>query len=436
MPLSIGFVDGMRGLLGPTVGATCLVVPGGRTPQPCLSSRGLSRAARDRTSTAPRTGCGDDGRLSRPDAVSTARQLVDIRCPAFFVPPVRRAWRFAASGKSPVFRPEHRQIPTENRSWLPDPAQTPDAYDAQTRRPAGGVDLFLVASGAIRWPRGLLWAGSRPINGRDLGGRPWPIGDEGHRQHGHLSSNSQGPGPRCRPVGSRLGWARFGISLTIRPPAAPPVSRQAGVEPPGQRTAVYVPSLGRRPLFTECDERRRSGSIPRAASRQEEAVMDHERQSRCYAGTAWRRWGWGVSSSLTADLDSGVDGSPVRCQVVVATCDVVGRSVRHRVERFLGRTRRAVHHRLSESSWPVDEVDVVLILTAMPVHGEIAAGLRWRPGKHTCWLKSPCRYRFGRGGSAGGPSLGQGPEILLCAPVCSILSPTFRAIWKRVVARR
>ena len=42
-------------------------------------------------------------------------------------------------------RPEHLQIPAD-RLWLPDPAD-PDAYDERIAA-AGGIDLFLLASGA------------------------------------------------------------------------------------------------------------------------------------------------------------------------------------------------------------------------------------------------------------------------------------------------
>jgi predicted dehydrogenase len=112
---------------------------------------------------------------------------------------------------------------------------------------------------------------------------------------------------------------------------------------------------------------------------------------------------------------------------VVATCDTV--SGRHdRVERFLGHP--APFTTDYRDLVARDDVDVVAILTAMPVHGEIAAAAL-AAGKHVL-VEKPMSVDLDEAATLVDRSQA-GSELLVCAPFV-VLSPTFRAIWKRVVA--
>ncbi len=111
---------------------------------------------------------------------------------------------------------------------------------------------------------------------------------------------------------------------------------------------------------------------------------------------------------------------------VVATCDIVA-SRASRVQMFLQQDSdfstdcRAVIER--------DDIDVVLVLTAMPSHGEITAAAL-KAGKHVL-VEKPMSVDLVEAASLLRLASEHG-RMLLCAPHV-VLSPTYQALWKRVV---
>jgi len=77
-----------------------------------------------------------------------------------------------------------------------------------------------------------------------------------------------------------------------------------------------------------------------------------------------------------------------------------------------------------------DDVDAVLVLTSMPHHGEIASRAL-AAGKHVL-VEKPMSVDLEEAASLV-KAAATGSELLVCAPHI-ILSPTYQAIWKRVVA--
>ena len=74
-------------------------------------------------------------------------------------------------------------------------------------------------------------------------------------------------------------------------------------------------------------------------------------------------------------------------------------------------------------------VDVVVILTSMPFHGEIALKAL-QAGKHVL-VEKPMSVELA-GAEAIMEVAERGESVLICAPSV-VLSPTFQAIWKRVI---
>lgn len=111
---------------------------------------------------------------------------------------------------------------------------------------------------------------------------------------------------------------------------------------------------------------------------------------------------------------------------MAAACDVVADRA-DRVRHFLGRDApfstdyRDVVGR--------DDVDAVLVLTAMPSHGEIAAAAL-EAGKHVL-VEKPMSIRLDEAAELVARAA-SGPPLLVCAPHV-ILSPTYQALWKRIV---
>ncbi len=111
---------------------------------------------------------------------------------------------------------------------------------------------------------------------------------------------------------------------------------------------------------------------------------------------------------------------------VVAACDAIE-----------GRARRVQDFLHSEAAFSIDhrdvvrrdDVDAVLVLTAMPSHGEIAAAAL-AAGKHVL-VEKPMSIRLDEAAelvATAAASVG----LLVCAPHV-VLSPTYQALWKRVV---
>lgn len=111
---------------------------------------------------------------------------------------------------------------------------------------------------------------------------------------------------------------------------------------------------------------------------------------------------------------------------VTATCDTVA-SRAGRVGEFLQQDApfttdyREVIDR--------DDVDAVLILTSMPYHGAIASAAL-SAGKHVL-VEKPMSVDLGEAAELVAQAAG-GDELLVCAPHV-VLSPTYQALWKRVV---
>ena len=111
---------------------------------------------------------------------------------------------------------------------------------------------------------------------------------------------------------------------------------------------------------------------------------------------------------------------------VVATCDTVSERSR-RVGDFLhqeadfSRDYRDVVRR--------DDVDAVLVLTAMGSHGEIAAAAL-DAGKHVL-VEKPMSIHLDEAADLVATAA-KSPGLLVCAPHV-VLSPTYQALWKRVV---
>ena len=111
---------------------------------------------------------------------------------------------------------------------------------------------------------------------------------------------------------------------------------------------------------------------------------------------------------------------------VVAACDVVTGRAR-RVRDFL-------HQDVAFSTDYADvvgrdDVDAVLVLTAMPSHGEIAAAAL-DAGKHVLVEKPMSIHLHEAAGLVAKAATSAG--MLVCAPHV-VLSPTYQALWKRVV---
>ncbi len=112
---------------------------------------------------------------------------------------------------------------------------------------------------------------------------------------------------------------------------------------------------------------------------------------------------------------------------LAATCDVASDRAA-RVRRFLGQDApfstdyRDVVER--------DDVDAVLVLTAMPSHGEIAAAAL-DAGKHVL-VEKPMSIHLEEAAELVAKAAAAGSPLLVCAPHV-VLSPTYRALWKRIV---
>ncbi len=76
-----------------------------------------------------------------------------------------------------------------------------------------------------------------------------------------------------------------------------------------------------------------------------------------------------------------------------------------------------------------DDVDAVLILTSMPFHGEIA-GAALAAGKHVL-VEKPMSIHLDEAAALVAQAA-EGSELLVCAPHV-VLSPTYQAMWKRLV---
>lgn len=112
---------------------------------------------------------------------------------------------------------------------------------------------------------------------------------------------------------------------------------------------------------------------------------------------------------------------------VVAVCDTVAER-RPRVERFLGHDAPfTTDYRQIVAR---DDVDAVVVLTSMPSHGEIATAAL-AAGQHVL-VEKPMSVDLDEAAALVAQA-DAGSELLVCAPHV-VLSPTYRAIWKRVVA--
>ena len=76
-----------------------------------------------------------------------------------------------------------------------------------------------------------------------------------------------------------------------------------------------------------------------------------------------------------------------------------------------------------------DDVDAVAVLTAMPSHGEIAMAAL-EAGKHVL-VEKPMSVDLEQAAALVSRAA-SGSELLVCAPHV-VLSPTYQALWKRVV---
>lgn len=114
---------------------------------------------------------------------------------------------------------------------------------------------------------------------------------------------------------------------------------------------------------------------------------------------------------------------------LAATCDVVAARE--------GRVRRFLHQEAPFSTdyrdvVERDDVDVVLVLTAMPSHGEIAAAAL-EAGKHVL-VEKPMSVDLAEAADLVSRAASGWP-LLVCAPHV-VLSPTYQALWKRIVHGR
>ena len=111
---------------------------------------------------------------------------------------------------------------------------------------------------------------------------------------------------------------------------------------------------------------------------------------------------------------------------VVAACDIVA-----------GRARRVRDFLHQDAAFSTDyadvvgrdDVDAVLVLTAMPSHGEIAAAAL-DAGKHVL-VEKPMSIHLDEAAELVRQAR-TAPGLLVCAPHV-VLSPTYQALWKRVV---
>ncbi len=111
---------------------------------------------------------------------------------------------------------------------------------------------------------------------------------------------------------------------------------------------------------------------------------------------------------------------------VVAACDIVAGRAR-RVRDFLHQD--AAFSTDYADVVARDDVDAVLVLTAMPSHGEIAAAAL-DAGKHVL-VEKPMSVHLDEAAELVAKA-GTVPGLLMCAPHV-VLSPTYQALWKRVV---
>ena len=111
---------------------------------------------------------------------------------------------------------------------------------------------------------------------------------------------------------------------------------------------------------------------------------------------------------------------------VVAVCDIVAGRAR-RVGDFLHQDAVFTSDYLDVVQR--DDVDAVLVLTAMPSHGEIAAAAL-DAGKHVL-VEKPMSIHLDEAAELVDQAR-TSPGLLVCAPHV-VLSPTYQALWKRVV---
>jgi predicted dehydrogenase len=111
---------------------------------------------------------------------------------------------------------------------------------------------------------------------------------------------------------------------------------------------------------------------------------------------------------------------------VVATCDTVA-SRSGRVSEFLAQD--APFTTDYRELIARDDVDAVAVLTAMPSHGEIAMAAM-EAGKHVL-VEKPMSIHLEEAAALVARAA-SGSELLICAPHV-VLSPTYQAMWKRVV---
>ena len=111
---------------------------------------------------------------------------------------------------------------------------------------------------------------------------------------------------------------------------------------------------------------------------------------------------------------------------VVATCDEVGGRAA-RVRDFLHEEVPFTTNYLDVIGR--DDVDVVVVLTAMPSHGEIAAAAL-EAGKHVL-VEKPMSIDLDEASDLV-TRAASGSGMLVCAPHV-VLSPSYQALWKRVV---
>lgn len=111
---------------------------------------------------------------------------------------------------------------------------------------------------------------------------------------------------------------------------------------------------------------------------------------------------------------------------VVAACDTAAGRAR-RVQDFLH--QEAAFSTDYRDVVARDDIDAVLVLTAMPSHGEIASAAL-AAGKHVL-VEKPMSIHLAEAADLVSQAR-TAPGLLVCAPHV-VLSPTYQALWKRVV---
>jgi glucosamine-6-phosphate deaminase len=189
-----------------------LGLPTGRTPRPLLAALTKQLAERKRDLSRLVLVMMDEYLVSQGDALAWAPREEEWACHAY-------VWHEYLPAFNTSLPKEHR-VP-QSSVWFPDPAD-PDAYERQIAD-AGGIDFFLLASGASD---GHV-AFNQPGSPRDCRTRVVPLSDPTRRDN--LKTN---PG-----FGSLDNVPKFGVTVGIATIAA----AKAGVMVvwgPGKRETV------------------------------------------------------------------------------------------------------------------------------------------------------------------------------------------------------